>query len=245
MHKTTLLVIDDDTSWLGSVARYFTASGFDVRTAATCAAGVELAGAVRPDCVLLDFHLVDGDGGAVCSYLRADPALRKTPIIMVSGDLLRELDSYNKYKADGFILEGTQFAKIQAIIESVLRRVNWERGIFETGDLRLEKETLRVFRGSRLAAALSPEQFRLFSMLIEKSPAFVSEEDIARHVIGSAPYGKTDAVRALLHRLRQKLGVQLGRRIKSKRSLGWIYVQPRLQAPIAPKPARLEQTEHP
>ncbi|MBI4349973.1 MAG: response regulator transcription factor [Elusimicrobia bacterium] len=233
MHKTILLVIDDDVHWLAAAVKYFTVSGFEVRTAATCAAGIELASAARPDCLLLDFHLTDGDGGAVCSRLRSDPALGKTPIIMVSGDLNRELDSYNEYKADGFILKGTQFAKVLAVIESVLRRVRWERGIFETADLRLEKETCRVFKCSRLAATLSPEQFRLFSMLIEKSPEFVSEDFIARYVIGTVSDGRTDAVRALLHRLRQKLGVQLGRRIKSKRNLGWIYVQPRLK----PSPA--------
>lgn len=229
MHKTTLLIIDDDLIWLRSTARYFTASGFSVLTAATCAAGIGLAEAVRLDCVLLDFHLTLGDKGAVCSYLRSNLALKKTPIIMVSSDRLKELASYNEHKADGFVLKSTPVAKIRAVIESVLRRIDWERGICETGDLRLERETLQVFRGARLAARLSLEQFHLLSMLIEKSPAYVNEEAIARDVIGSVSEGKTDAVRALLHRLRLKLGVQLGKRIKSKRNHGWTYVQPRLK----------------
>lgn len=238
MHKTTLLIIDDDLAWLRSTASYFTASGFNVLTAATCAAGIGLAEAVRLDCVLLDFHLTLGDRGAVCSYLRSNLALTKTPIIMVSSDRLKELASYNEHKADGFILKDAPAAKIRAVIESVLRRINWERGICETGDLRLERETLQVFRGARPAARLSLEQFHLLSLLIEKSPEYVNEEDIAKDVIGSVSEGKTDAVRALLHRLRLKLGTQLGKRIKSKRNHGWTYVQPRLKNCPAPGQAK-------
>ena len=238
MHKTTLLIIDDDLAWLRTTAKYFTTSGFNVLTAPNCAAGIGLAEAVRLDCVLLDFHMTLGDRGAVCTYLRSNLALKKTPIIMVSSDRLKELASYNEHKADGFVLKNTPPAKIRAVIESVLRRINWERGICENGDLRLERETLQVFRGSRPAARLSLEQFHLLSLLIEKSPEYVNEEDIARDVIGSVSEGKTDAVRALLHRLRLKLGTQLGKRIKSKRNLGWAYVQPRLKTCPAPDQAK-------
>lgn len=233
MNQTTLLVIDDDSFWLRTVARFFTVAGYSVHTAETCAAGLALAGAVKPDCVLLDFHLPDGTAGDVCAALRSDLGLKKTPIIVMSADPQQELDSYAEHKADGFILKGTQFAKVWVIIESVLRRVNWERGIIEKGDIRLEKEFSRVFRDSKLAATLSPEQFKLLAMLLEKSPGFVGEEDISRHVLGASEV-KTDAVRALLHRLRLKLGLQLGRRIKSKRRLGWLYVQPRPKAVPAP-----------
>ncbi len=238
MHQRTLLIIDDDKTWLRVAVKWFASFGFKVSTAATCAAGIELAEAEIPDCVLLDFHLTDGNGGAVCSYLRSNLKLKKIPIVMASADPRQELPSYNEHKADAFVLKGTPFQKTLAIIESVLRRVNWERGILEKCDLRLEKETFQVFRDSRPAARLSPEQFQLFSILIEKSPDFVSEEHIAKCVIGSVSDGKKDAVRALLHRLRLKLGVQLGRRIKNKRNLGWIYVQPRLKAFLAVKPAQ-------
>ncbi|MDA8132149.1 MAG: response regulator transcription factor [Elusimicrobia bacterium] len=226
MGRTTLLIVDDDPAWLKMMAGFFAAEGFDVRTAGSCAEAVAAAGASRPDCLLLDYHMNDGDGGMVCSSLRSDAALRNTPIIMVSADPAQEIPAYAEYQADGFILKGSPLAKIRAVVDSVLRRVAWERGIIEKGDLRLEKETLGVFRNSKPAVTLSKNQFQLLSLLVERSPAFVPEAEIACLILGVAQDERSDAVRALVHRLRQKLGLQLGRRIKCKRNLGWIYVQP-------------------
>jgi DNA-binding response OmpR family regulator len=227
MNQTTLLIVDDDPTYLRTVSAYFNQSGFTVRTAVTCADALASAEELRPDCMLLDYHLTGGDGSNVCYSLRADTRLKKTPIIMVSGDPEQEMPAYTDYKADGFLLKGTSLAKVQAVVETVLRRVNWERGILQKGDLRIERETLKVFRGNTQAATLSEEQFQLLFMLMEKSPEFVSEETISGQILGAGPEVKSEAVRALLHRLRQRLGPQLCRRIKSKRRLGWTYVQPR------------------
>ena len=227
MFTTTLLIVDDNPVWLRAISAYFSFSGFRVRTAASCAVALKSAAELRPDCLLLDFHLTDGDGGGVCGKLRSDIALKKIPIIMVSGDPLQELPAYTEHKADGFILKGTSFPMMQAVMESMLRRINWERGILLKGDLRLEQESLQVFRGRVPVAVLSEEQFDLLFLLVDRSPKFVSEENISSFVMGSETEIKGEAVRALLHRLRQRLGPQLGRRIKNKRNLGWIYVQPR------------------
>lgn len=226
MDQTTLLIIDDDPAYLHTASAYFSAAGFDVRTAGSCADAIKAAAGTRPDCLLLDYHLGDGDGSSVCHSLRADMNLRKTPIIMISGDPLQEISAYTDYKADGFLLKDTSFAKVQAVVESVLRRVNWERGILRKGDLRLEKETLTVSRENAESSSLSAEQFGLMFLLVEKSPEFVREETIFKQVLGAEPETKSDAVRALIHRLRQRLGARLGRRIKCKRGLGWTYVQP-------------------
>ncbi|MHB0995385.1 MAG: response regulator transcription factor [Elusimicrobiales bacterium] len=235
MNQTTLLIVDDNPVYLRTVSAYFNQNGFTVRTAANCADALKSAEELRPDCMLLDYHLTGGDGSSVCYSLRADTHLRKMPIIMVSGDPTQEMPAYTDYKADGFLLKCTPLAKVQAVVETVLRRVNWERGILQKGDLRLEKETLQIFRGHVPTVTLSEEQFDLLFMLVEKSPEFVSEETITGQILGAGPEVKSDAVRALLHRLRQRLGPQLGRRIKGKRRLGWTYVQPRRRASSRPK----------
>ena len=113
------------------------------------------------------------------------------------------------------------------MVESMLRRVSWERGIIEKGDLRLETENLLVFRNSKSFVRLSLEQFRFLFILIVRSPCFVSEDDILEFLSGAGiTPDKLDALRGLAARLRAKLGPRLGRRIKNKSSSGWIYVQP-------------------
>lgn len=223
-----VLIIDDDKLWRGVMSGLFQSAGYGTAAAATCREGLALAASERPDCVLLDFHLGDGDGGQVCAGIRASGALRKTPVVMVSADPAEEINSYSLYGADGFILKGCSFEKIRAVVESVLRRVEMERGCLEAGDLRLEPEGCRVLRQGHSALVLPPEQFRLFSLLFERSPRCVGEEEISRRVLGaSGPADRTDQIRSLVYRLRRSLGTQLSLRVRNESRQGWAYVPPR------------------
>lgn len=223
-----ILIVDDDPVWLRAISSLFTLAGYAVRQARTCAEALKLAADGRHDAILLDFHLADGDGGDICAAIRADAAINKVPIIMISADPLEEQNAYFRYKADAFVLKGTELMKIRGVVESLLRRVSWERGTIEKDDLRLEPRDFQVLRGKKLLASLSPDQFALLALLLEKSPEVVSEDDIAKRVFDSdfAP-DKTDAIRGLVYRLRLSLGRQIGRRIRNKSGRGWTYVSPR------------------
>jgi two-component system KDP operon response regulator KdpE len=226
--RGTILIVDDDKLFRTSLAKLFTAAGYAALTAANCAEGLALAESANPACMLLDFHMPDGDGGMVCSAVRASAILRKTPVIIVSADPAEEINAYAVHHADGFILKGAQFDKILAVAEGVLRRVEMERGCFEKGDLSLNPEGCRVLRNGRPALSLRPEQFRLLSILLEASPAPVGEAEIFQRVLNSEHNpDKADAVYSLVYRLRRSLGPQLGLRIKSVSGTGWSYTQPR------------------
>ena len=228
MNRRKVLIVDDDKAWLRSVSIFFKFFKYDVRAASTCAEGLDLARQHRPNCILLDFHLPDAEADFFCSRIRADQNLKKTPIIIVSVDGEQECGSYLKCEADGFVMKGGPLNTIRMMVESMLRRVCWERGIIEKGDIRLETENLMVFRDLKPLVRLSLEQFRFLFLLIEKSPCFVDENDILEFVFSAyiAPE-KFDSLRGLASRLRAKLGRRLGRRIKYKSSSGWIYTQPR------------------
>lgn len=231
MPMRTLLAVDDDKLWLTTLRAWFTQAGYNIHTAATCAEAIKMAATLHPDCVLLDYSLGDGTGAEVCSYIRNSKKLKKTPIIVISGCEEEELASHNQYQADAFILKPAQLAKVQAIMETALRRVRIERGIIGKGDIRLETVNFQVYRDSEFVTRLPEDQFRFFAMLIAKSPDFVSEADIAKTLFNSdfAP-DVSDAIRGLAQRLRNKLGPQLGRRIKSEVDKGWVYVQPRIRS---------------
>ncbi len=127
MHKYTLLIMDDDPAWLRCISGYFAKSRYTIYTAATCAETLKLAELYRPDCVLLDFSMPDGNGGEVCLAMRSNKETKTIPIIMVSAYPEEETDSYFKYKVDGFIHKGTPQINIEGVIESLLRRVSIER----------------------------------------------------------------------------------------------------------------------
>lgn len=229
MRNRTLLIVDDDPAWLKIIAALLVRLNYRVFTAATCAAGIRLAQLHKPSCILLDFCLPDANGNAFASSIKENSELKKTPIIMVSGEEKEELRAYYEYKLDGFFLKGWRLERLLAMVESLLRRVDLDLGMVTCNDLRLDGVTFQVFRDSKLVAQLSPEQFSLLSLLIEKTPSFVLEENVIKYVFGEGDEAeKIDAIKMLVYRLRKKLGRQLARRIKSIKKRGWIYLSPRV-----------------
>ncbi|HBB67199.1 MAG: hypothetical protein A2049_11460 [Elusimicrobia bacterium GWA2_62_23] len=223
----TLLVVDDDRLWRNSTADYFSRfSSYKTYAAASCAEAISLAARIKPDYVLLDYHLNDGCAVEVAGAIRADETLKKALILVVSADETMREAAYAECQADHFILKPAQYATIEKIMRGLKRRVYLDCGIVEKDDIRLETMTCQVFKDSRPLLTLSPERFRLFAMLVEKAPAVLSEEEIAARFYSPeiAPE-KRNCVQVLLHRLRQDLG-PLAERIQNRRGAGWAYVPP-------------------
>ena len=62
--------------------------GLDLLSAQQGALGLEIARARRPDLILLDLHLPDIPGWEVLETLRADPATRDIPVVIISADAM-------------------------------------------------------------------------------------------------------------------------------------------------------------
>jgi signal transduction histidine kinase/DNA-binding response OmpR family regulator len=80
----TVLVIDDDAEAREIVERLLRSGDFMVVTASTGAEGLRLAHAIQPAVITLDVMMPDMDGWAVLRALKADPALRDVPVVMLT-----------------------------------------------------------------------------------------------------------------------------------------------------------------
>jgi DNA-binding NarL/FixJ family response regulator len=82
--ESTVLIVDDDPQFRRAVAELLGARGYRVLgQAGTAADGLALASALRPDAVLLDVNLPDGDGLSVAARLSADGGPR---VLLTSTD---------------------------------------------------------------------------------------------------------------------------------------------------------------
>ena len=81
------MVVDDHPIWRDAVARDLAADGFDVvATADGVASARRRAGVVRPDVVLMDMRLADGDGAeATAAVLEVSPDSRVL-VLSASGE---------------------------------------------------------------------------------------------------------------------------------------------------------------
>lgn len=133
MVKKTILVIDDDLFWHRLLKRLFCEMEYDVRAAANCEDGVRMAEQYRPACILLDFHLKDGDAVDVCAALKKGGEKPRFPVIVVSSDPDAELTAYAECRADRFVLKGSPaMMELPSIVRTVLdegnRPLAWETG---------------------------------------------------------------------------------------------------------------------
>jgi two-component system response regulator PrrA len=82
----TILIVDDDRSVADTFARMLKLEGFDVATALSADAGLELANAVRPDAIILDMRMPIKSGLQFLRLVRAQEHLASVPVAIVTGD---------------------------------------------------------------------------------------------------------------------------------------------------------------
>lgn len=82
--KTRVLVLEDDLVLAEMIEYLLADNGFEVRKAATAENGLALAPIFRPQIMLIDISLPDGDGLDVLERLRNDPRLSNLRAFIVS-----------------------------------------------------------------------------------------------------------------------------------------------------------------
>jgi len=120
MPKLKILVIDDNLFWHRLLKRLFAGTDYEVHTAAGCEEGLRQAEEHRPDCILLDFHLGDGDAVDVCESLKNGAERPKYPVIVISSDPDVEITAYAECRANYFVLKGSH---IMSVLPKVVEEV--------------------------------------------------------------------------------------------------------------------------
>lgn len=86
--KQHIMVIDDDVQLVDTVKILLESTGYEVSFAYQAEKGMELAREVKPDLILLDIMFAGPpgpDGVEISRRLHADPVLKDTPVIILSG----------------------------------------------------------------------------------------------------------------------------------------------------------------
>ena len=81
----TILLVEDDPSVRELLKVLLEVEGYDIVEASDGLEGLEKAGELRPDLMIVDLMMPQVDGERVISRLRADPGTRRMPVIVVSG----------------------------------------------------------------------------------------------------------------------------------------------------------------
>ena len=100
-----VMVVDDHPMWRDAVARDLAEAGYDVvATAADGAQALRVAGAARPDVVVLDLQLPDMSGVEVTRGLRAAHPAARVLVLSASGEQQDVLEAV-KAGATGYLVK--------------------------------------------------------------------------------------------------------------------------------------------
>ena len=121
-----ILVIEDDHATRSLLQKTLTPEGYECLSAPNAAAGLRLAGESRPDLVLMDVHLPDGNGIELCAQLRSQPSLRHIPVLILTGQAsdLEEKAQGLEAGAEDYILKPFSPKELLSRIRRVLQAGN-------------------------------------------------------------------------------------------------------------------------
>ncbi|HEV3225761.1 MAG TPA: response regulator transcription factor, partial [Acidimicrobiales bacterium] len=135
MSEATVLVVEDEDSFVEALTVGLSREGFRVRVARDGSEALEMFDIVRPDLVLLDVMLPKVSGIDVCRELRRRS---QVPIIMVTAKSA-EIDTVVGLEvgADDYVTKPYRLRELVARIRAVLRRTPTEVAAVPSGDAML------------------------------------------------------------------------------------------------------------
>ncbi len=224
-----MLVVDDQPNIVDMLATVLRFHGFLVATAGSAAEAVRRASADRPDVVVLDVMLPDGDGFDVCRALRADG--HEVGIVFLTardapGDKITGLT----YGGDDYITKPFSVDELVARVRAVLRRIRPAAGappagVLRHADVELDEETLQVRRAGRLVE-LSPTEFKLLRYLMQHPNRVLSRAQILDAVWSYDFGGTSNVVDTYVGYLRRKLDRHGPPLITTRRGFGYALTEP-------------------
>ena len=202
---TRVLLVDDEPQLLRALSINLRARSYDVVTAATGAAALEVASRARPDVVVLDLGLPDMDGVDVIAGLRAWTTV---PVLVLSArrdtsDKVRALDA----GADDYLAKPFAMDELLARLRAAARRGAGsppEPAVVETAAFTVDLARSLVLRDGA-PVHLTPTEWRLVEVLARHVGRLVGQRQLLQEVWGPAYETETNYLRIYLAKLRKKL----------------------------------------
>src|SRR5580692_4116938 len=161
------ILIEDERQIRRFVRTALEAEGWSIHEAETMRQGLADAGTRKPDLIILDLGLPDGDG---VDFLRDLRGWSKVPVIVLSArvneqDKIEALDA----GADDYLTKpfgvGELLARVRATSRRHLEAGTDASGLFSFGGVKIDLNLRTVHKGGT-SIHLTPIEFRLLSLLI-------------------------------------------------------------------------------
>jgi len=212
MTQAIAILIEDEPQIRRFVRAALEDEGWQVHEAATARQGLADAGTRKPDLLILDLGLPDGDG---LNLIRDVRGWSSVPILVLSArtdesDKIAALDA----GADDYLTKPFGIGELLARVRANLRRqrgtaaltggIGDARHLFTFGEVAVNAQT-RIVQRAGVDVHLTPIEYRLLSTLIANAGRVMTHRQLLREVWGPTHTGQSHYLRIYMGHLRQKL----------------------------------------
>lgn len=227
----TILIIEDDEGLSRGICFTLTKENYHIIEAASLSQGRQAMRTYKPDLILLDVNLPDGDGYAFCRELREE---YNVPIIMLTARDL-ETDQVIGFSvgADDYITKPFSLSVLKARIAAQLYHLLQEgtaqmkQQWLTSANICLCKDTCKVFRDEE-EVDLSVTEYRLLKLFLEHQGQILLKEQILEAVWDTeGNFVDENTLPVNIRRLRKKLEEDPSRPelIKTVHGMGYIWTE--------------------
>src|SRR2546426_2113669 len=204
--RARVLLVEDDETTRHSVVANLTAHGYHVAEASDVRSAMHSWESSRPDVILLDLGLPDGDGSVLIRRIRRDAT---TPILILSArnaepDKVAALET----GADDFVTKPFGLPELRARIGALLRRAGGpaaDAGGVVSVDLVVIDIARREVTVGGQAVELTPREYELLKTMLMQPGRLLTRGRLLRAVWGSAYDSEAHYLHVYVSRLRRKL----------------------------------------
>ena len=200
----TVLVVEDDRDLCNLLDYNLTRGGYQVDIIGRLQGGLEHIRGSRPDLIILDVMLPDGDGFELCRQIRADPSLTSIPILFLTArgeeaDRVMGLE----IGGDDYITKPFSPSELLARVKAHLRRQSSSKSKV-VGPIRVDVDSRRAYlRDQQLS--LTATEFRLLELFLSSPGKVFSREQLLNSIWGVGCHVSPRNVDVHIRRLRERI----------------------------------------
>jgi phosphate regulon transcriptional regulator PhoB len=202
----TILVVEDDGDLCTLLEYNLSRNGYRVELLHQLEGGLERAQRVRPDLIILDVMLPDGDGFDFCRKLRAEPSMAGVPILFLTARS-EEVDRVLGLEigGDDYITKPFSPRELAARVKAHLRRRDDKTDqSMVAGPIRVDSESRRAFVNDR-QVSLTATEFRLLEFFMSNPGKVFSREQLLESIWGRSTHVTPRNVDVHIRRLRERI----------------------------------------
>ena len=210
MANERILVVDDDRDIVRLVRGYLEKSGYFIYVAYDGTTAVHTLRREKPDLMILDLMLPDKDGYEITRFVRSDPYLAATPIIMLTARV-EDTDKIVGLEigADDYLTKPFNPRELVARVRAQFRRQLLESQsiatpIYQIGELNMDVGRREVKMGGELVD-LTPTEFDLLKVLMENPGYAFTRNELIEKGLGYAYSGMGRTLDSHIKNLRRKI----------------------------------------